>query len=116
MSVQAAFDSLMATLRTTRIRVLPDVGQAVDSPPALVVPPPTLSYDVYSPEPTGASFKVALVVAQDERAAERLFALLPAVVQAIYDSEDAAVAADVEPGSWGSPPLPCYLLTIEVSV
>lgn len=115
MTAHAAFDSLLTTLRTTGMRVVPDVGQAVD-PPALVVPPPTLSYDVYRPDPTGASFKVALVVAQDERAVERLFALLPAVVQAVYDSEDAAVAAPAEPGSWGSPPLPCYLLTIEVSV
>jgi len=116
MSVQAAFDSLVSTLRATGMRVVVDVGQMVDSPPALVVPPPTLAYDVYSPKPTNAVFKVALVVAQDEWATTRLFTLLPAVEQAVYDSVDAAMADDAEPGSWGSPPLPCYLLTIEVSV
>jgi hypothetical protein len=75
-----------------------------------------LSYDAYSPEPTEAVFKVALVVAQDERAIDRLFALLPAVEQAIHDSDDAAMSDPAEPGHWGSSPLPCYLLAIEVSV
>jgi hypothetical protein len=53
-------------------------------------------------------------VVADDRTNDQLLDLLPLVEQAIYDSEDAALTA-AESGSWGSPPLPCYLLTIEVS-
>lgn len=116
MSVADAFDYLTSVLQAVPgVRVYTDMGQAVD-PPAVVIPPPSLTYDAYRPTPTEASFKVALVVAQDDRAVERLFALLDPVQQAIYDSEFAAMSAAAEPGSWGSNPLPCYLLTIEVSV
>jgi len=115
-SAAAAFNSLVETLRTTKIRVEADIGQTIVSPPALVVAPPELTYDVYSPEPSEAQFEVALVAAQDERAVERLFALLPAVQQAVHDSDDAALTA-AKPGHWGSSPsLPCYLLTIEVAI
>lgn len=116
MSAKSARLSLMETLRTVKgVRVEADVGQTVD-PPALVVAPPTLDYDVYSPGPSNATFRVPLVVSQDDRAVEVLEDLLPLVEQAIYDSEDAAMSAPATPGNWGSPPLPCYLLTIEVSV
>lgn len=105
----------MATLRTVPgVRVVPDIGQAVD-PPALVLVPPTLVYEVYAPGPNAATFQVPLVVAQDDRAIEMLERLLPLVEQAIYDSADAALTG-ASPGNWGTPPLPCYLLTIEVSV
>ncbi|MBV9920290.1 MAG: hypothetical protein JOY78_05450 [Pseudonocardia sp.] len=117
MSAAHARKSLMKTLRqVTGVRVIPDIGQKVLDPPALVIVPPTLTYDVYSPEPTTATFRVPLVVPADDRSIDRLEELLPAVVQAVYDSEDAAIAGPAEPGSWGTPPLPCYLLTIEVSV
>lgn len=116
MNAADAFTSLTATLQTVPdVQVLVDVGQTVLNPPSLVLPPPTLAYDVYGPQPTEATFKVALVVRADDRAVDKLLALLPAVAQAVHDSDDAALTA-AEPGSWGSPPLPCYLLTIEVSV
>lgn len=115
MSAAAARLSLMATLGTVKgVRVVTDPGQAVD-PPALVIVPPTLTYDVYAPGPSDAKFQVPLVVAGDERAVETLEALLPAVEQAIYASEDAALTG-AQSGHWGTPPLPCYLLTIEVAV
>lgn len=116
MSAADAFASLVATLgQVGGVRVLVDVGQPVASPPALVIPPPALTFDAYHPAPTEATFKVALVVTADERAVDRLLTLLPQVAAAVHDSDDAALIA-AEPGSWGSPPLPCYLLTIEVSV
>lgn len=114
MSVAAARAVVEAALRTVKdVRVVLDMGQAVD-PPALVLVPPTLTYDVYGPGPDAASFQVPLVVAGDDRAIETLERLLPLVEQAIYDSDAALTGA--QPGNWGSPPLPCYLLTIEVSV
>ena len=115
MSAATMRASLEATLRTVEgVRVVLDMGQAVD-PPALVLVPPTLTYDAYFPGPTEGSFRVPLVVAGDDRAIEALERLLPLVEQAVHASEDAALTG-AEPGTWGSPPLPCYLLTIEVSV
>jgi hypothetical protein len=102
-------------LRTVAgVRVQVDVGQSVD-PPALVIVPPHLTYDSYNPGPTEATFRVPLVVASDDRSIDTLEALLPLVEQAVHDSADASLTEAV-PGSWGSPSLPCFLLTIEVSV
>jgi hypothetical protein len=115
MSAAAARASLMATLRTVDgVRVALDVGQAVD-PPTLVLVPPTLVYEVYHAGPSAATFQVPLVVHSDDRSIEMLERLLPLVEQAIYDSADAALTG-ASPGNWGTPPLPCYLLTIEVAV
>lgn len=106
---------LAETLRGSGIRVSADIGLSPD-PPCLIVTLPTLTYDVYFSGPTSASFRIPLVVSADDRIGEQLLSLLPLVDQVIYDSGDASYAAPAEPGSWGSPPLPCYLLTIEVSV
>ena len=115
MSVRDVRDRLAATLSLSGVRVITDIGRSPDTP-CLMLPLPTLTYDVYASGPTTASFRVGLVVPADDRTGELLFELLPAVEQAVYDSEDAAMTGPAEPGSWGTPPLPCYLLTIEVSV
>lgn len=115
MSVLEARDRLAETLAGSGIRVLLDVGRSPDTP-CLMIPLPTLTYDVYAPGPTIASFRVPLVVEAEDRTNDHLLTLLPAVEQAIHDSADASMAGPAEPGSWGTPPLPCYLLTIEVSV
>lgn len=104
---------LAETLAESGIRVSLDPGRSADAP-ILVVVAPALVYDVYDAQPSAATFHVPLVVPSDDRTNDQLLDLLPSVEQAIYDSEDAALTA-AEPGSWGSPPLPCYLLTIEVS-
>ena len=115
MSVLAARARLAEALATSGVRVITDFGRSPDTP-CLMIQLPTLTYDVYAPGPTDASFRVALVVTADDRTGEQLLELLPRVEQAVYDSEDAAMTGPAEPGSWGTPPLPCYLLTIEVSV
>lgn len=98
------------------LRVLDSPGAVVD-PPAAVLGPPTWVFEAYSPEPTSTTFTVALVAAADERALERLAALVPRVAQLIHDETDASVIR-AEPGSVpsgaGSAELPAYLLTIEV--
>ena len=114
-AVLEARNRLAATLAKSGIRVSTDMGRSADVP-CLIVTLPTLTYDAYFPGPTSASFRLPLVVSADDRTGEQLLDLLPAVEQAIYDSEDAAMTGPAEPGSWGSPPLPAYLLTIEVSV
>lgn len=115
MSAADAFRELQAVLKAVPgVRVTADMAAKLD-PPFLVVSPPKLTYDAYRSTPTEATFQVPLVVAGDERAAERLLDLLPAVEQVIYDSES-AVLTDAVAGSWGNPSLPCFLLTIEVAV
>jgi hypothetical protein len=115
MSVLEARARLVEALAASGVRVLLDVGRSPDTP-CLMIPLPTLTYDVYAPGPTTASFRVPLVVDAEDRTNDRLLALLEQVEQAIYESHDAAMTEPAEPGSWGTPPLPCYLLTIEVSV
>jgi hypothetical protein len=112
-NVAAARRQLAETLAKSGIRVSLDPGRSADAP-ILIVTAPDLVYDAYYAEPTAATFRVPLVVVADDRTNDQLLDLLPLVEQAIYDSEDAALTA-AESGSWGSPPLPCYLLTIEVS-
>lgn len=115
MSAAQALADLVAVLSTVPgVRVTTDVAAKL-APPFLAVSPPKLTYDVYGPGPDSASFSVALVVAGDERAAQRLLDLLPVVEQVVYDSDSAALTG-ADAGSWGTPPLPCYLLTIEVGV
>jgi hypothetical protein len=114
-AVLDARNRLADTLAKSGIRVLLDVGRSPDTP-CLMVPLPTLTYDAYFAGPTTASFRVPLVVQAEDHTNEQLLTLLPAVEQAVHDSDDAAMAGPAEPGSWGTPPLPCYLLTIEVSV
>jgi hypothetical protein len=112
-NVAEARRRLAQTLERSTIRVSLDPGRSADAP-ILIVTAPDLAYEGYDATPTSATFRVPLVVVADDRTNDQLLDLLPLVEQAIYDSEDAALTA-AESGSWGSPPLPCYLLTIEVS-
>lgn len=114
MSAAAARRSLIDTLSGVGIRVVMDVGQSVD-PPALVIVPPHLAYERYGPSPSSATFRVPLVVASDDRSQDRLDELLDRVEQAVFEASDAALT-EAAPGSWGTPSLPCFLLTIEVTV
>jgi len=113
-SASDARNRLFDTLSTTGLRVVRDLGFSVD-PPCLVLTLPSLTYEVYGPGPSAATFRVPLVVSADDRMGDQLLNLLPGVEQAIFDSDDAALTT-TESGSWGTPPLPCLLLTIEVSV
>ena len=114
-TVREARDKLAEALAASGVRVLLDFGRSPDTP-CLVIPLPTLTYDAFYSGPTNATFRVGLVVEAEDRTGEKLFELLPAVEQALDDAGDIALTGPAEPGSWGTPPLPCYLLTIEVSV
>jgi hypothetical protein len=115
MSVIDARNRLAEALALSGVRVITDIGRSPDTP-CLMLPLPTLTYDSFYSGPTEASFRVGLVVSADDRTGEQLLTLLPAVEQALNEVEDIALTGPAEPGSWGTPPLPCYLLTIEVSV
>ena len=114
-AVREARDRLAEVLAKSGIRVILDFGRSPDTP-CLMIPLPTLTYDAYYSGPTNATFRVGLVVTAEDRTGEQLFDLLPAVEQALDGVADIAMTGPVEPGSWGTPPLPAYLLPIEVSV
>jgi hypothetical protein len=114
-AVREARDRLAGVLATSGIRVILDFGRSPDTP-CLMIPLPTLTYDAYYSGPTNATFRVGLVVSADDRTGEQLYDLLDVVDQALDGVSDIAMTGPVEPGSWGSPPLPAFLLPIEVSV
>ncbi|OXM73085.1 MULTISPECIES: hypothetical protein [Amycolatopsis] len=86
-------------------------------PPGLVLGPPQLTWDGYGPAPTTATFLVFLVVAVDERALERLWQFVGPVAAALDTVQDAVVQS-ADPGAYpaGSQNLPCYSLSVEVSL
>lgn len=99
------------------LRVFRRPGAAL-FPPAVYVPPPVVTWDVYDAEPTSAQFEVILAVAADERAVARLFELLPLVVAALEFSQAEAVVRKAEPDVWrvGTTELPCYAIVTDVGL
>lgn len=108
---------LLAALGTVdELRVESDVGAQLD-PPAAMVGPPALTFGGPTSDPAGATFVVIVAVAADDRAVDRLFALLPEVTAAIESQTDAVVTG-ADPGAWqnGSTALPCYEISVEMSL
>lgn len=116
-TVEEAALALEAALKTVPgIRVYTDPGATVD-PPAALLGPPQLTWSDPGPEPTSGRFVVVLMVAADERAMSRLWGLVPQVVAAVENTDDAVVKA-ANPGVWasGGQQLPCYEIQIEMSL
>lgn len=116
-AVQAAKAALVEALRTVEgARTFPDIGPGV-TPPGLVVGVPSLEWGSHGPLPTVARWVVYLVVFADERAASRLFELLPRVTDALDSVTDAAVTR-ADPGSYPSNDgdLPAYQITVEYAL
>lgn len=100
-----------------RLRVYPDPGATV-TPPAVVIGLPVLVSDSGCVGPRLARFKVAVIVSADERAAERLWDLVPLVEAAIWTVQDAVTAPEQTPGVFtnGGLALPSYELSVEVGL
>lgn len=86
-------------------------------PPAALVSAPRLAWSLRGPEPTEGTYAVVLVVPADDRAMDRLDALIPQVAAAL-DGTRIAVVTTGEPGTFdaGGTPLPCYFIEIEVAL
>lgn len=100
------------------LRVIRKPG-ALGTPPAVYVPPPSLTWDGYVQDPTEAIFEIVLAVAADEKAIERLFRFLGPLCAAIDAAESIdATVKSAEPGVWrtGGTELPCYFVRTEVSI
>jgi len=109
-AIEEAADDLLAALRTVEgVWAYSDPGAPVEVPAATVLGPPALTWEAGCGGPTSARWLVYLVVAADETALARLWALLPAVVAAIDALPNAAVIR-ADPGAYlaGGPELPCY--------
>ncbi len=116
--VQEAVELLRAALEgVVGVRHYRLMSGPVD-PPASVLAPPALQWNALGPDPTEATFRVALVVARDDRTVDQLIALYPLVVEAL-DGLDARVQVrSAEPGVYpaGGVELPAYLFDVDVSL
>jgi len=104
------------------LRVYDDLGARID-PPAVLIGPPTLGWQAFhSHTPTNARFTLWLVVPADERALPRLWALVPAVVEAVEAGMPSATVQDgvsaATPTVWPSAgiELPAYQILVEVDL
>ncbi|MBK1785133.1 hypothetical protein [Prauserella cavernicola] len=120
--VREAAERLEAALATVGdLRVTRDLGSNVD-PPAAIIGPPRLDWDGYLPlgelaQPTSATCVVYVAVANDDRSLERLWEFVPRVAAALSEVQD-AVTTSALPGMFpvGNADLPCYEITVEMSL
>lgn len=99
------------------LRVVRGIGLQVD-PPAVVIPPPTLTWNGYGDDPTDATFTIAVVVAFNDRTSEELLRWQPPVSAALQDVPNVAVRSAAL-GTWpagGGTDLPAYLIIAEVGL
>lgn len=110
-----ALAALLSGIEGVRIERRPGGSPA---PPAIYVPPGSMTWDGYVTAPTEASFELVLAVAADERALEALYDLLPQVTETIDGSSVDAVVKSAEPGVWrvGAVELPAYFITVEAAI
>lgn len=110
-----ALAALLGGIEGVRIERRPGGAPA---PPAIYVPPASMTWDGYATAPTEASFELVLAVAADERALEALYDLLPQVTETIDGSSVDAVVKSAEPGVWrvGAVELPAYFITVEAAI
>jgi hypothetical protein len=128
-NVQAAHDALMASLEAAseplaaelRYVVIGDLSELTD-PPAVALAPPVLAWEgPIELGPRLATWSIALVVAgngtTERGSVGDLFAILPAVVDAVDGTADAVVLR-AEPGVYraGATELPAYFITAEVAL
>lgn len=116
-AIRTAAEALTAALRSVAgLRVYTDPSAVVD-PPGAFVGPPALSWETFTTDPVRASFFVYLVAAQNDRALESLWDLIPEVSAAVATYDRAAVIS-AEPGSWlsGRTELPAYVFTVETTL
>jgi hypothetical protein len=109
-----AVADLEAACRTVEgIRVF-QLGDTID-PPAAVVGPPRLLWEVQCVDggPTSAEFLVLVAVAFDDRAIAQLYEVVPRVVLAI-ETETPGAVSEANPSTYnnGSTSLPGYELRV----
>ncbi|WP_435583377.1 hypothetical protein [Amycolatopsis thermoflava] len=115
-TVTEAAAQLEAALKSVDGLRYVQLGSDVD-PPGLVLGVPQLNWEGYGSAPATATFPVIVVVAMDDRALEQLWKLVTPVATAV-DTVPDAVVQTADPGVFnaGNQDLPCYTLSVEVSL
>lgn len=114
--ITAAYQDLAAALAEVSEvakRVSADVGSELPVLPAVVIGPPSLTFDGYGTA-TDATFLVYVVVAANAQALPKLWDLVPPAYEAIEANSDGVVRR-ADPGVWtaGTADLPCYEIAVE---
>jgi hypothetical protein len=113
---QERLDALAAALaKVPGLQVVTDLTGAI-RPPAVIVTPPTFTFEAYGPEPTEVTTVLAIVEPVSDRALANLLGWVPLVAEAVHAAADAYVTR-AEPSTFstsgtGPTPLPAYLLEI----
>lgn len=91
-------------------------GATID-PPAVLFGPPVLDWEGYGPRPTTATFTLYVITMQDDILLERLWELVPSIVETVESVTDAVVPT-ATPGTVpaGGVDLPSYALRVEMSL
>jgi hypothetical protein len=112
----AATELLAALKALDGVRVYSDPGAAID-PPGVVLGPPTVTWQAFAEFPTDATFIVYAIVPFSDLSLESLWDLLPLVSEAVDTVTNAAVTT-ATPAFYtaGGTDLPCYQITVEVSL
>lgn len=105
--------AITATVPGVRLRGY-KLGEDI-TPPAILVGPPSFTPRGYCADglAADATFPVWVIVALDDKTAERLYTLAPAVAIAI-EAESQGTVSDARPATYGAPSgdLPAYELTV----
>lgn len=116
-----AFDYLgriKAAVKTLKNVNVYDDPSATFRLPAVLVFAPELNLAIGA-DATEATYPVVVMTKGDGDVLKRLLSLVPEVAQAIHDNtDDSVVVRSAMPGNWDAngETLPCYLLTVEVSL
>lgn len=115
--LQDATDALSAALDgVDGVRHYRQLWGPVD-PPASVLALASYRWGAYSPEPTDAVFRVALVAAAHDRAFEQLLELEGRVVAALHAVDGVAVTnADLRPYSVSGTDYPAVVFDVDFSL
>lgn len=116
MKTREAADAIRAALTAADIRCF-YLGQSVD-PPAVVIVPPLLTWDMPSSDPSEAQFGLALVVPEDDHMVLTLINYIERVGRALDESEHEFAMKQAAPGVFPGNPgeLPAYRIQIEVAL
>lgn len=116
MKTRGAAEAIRAALTAADIRVF-YLGQSVD-PPAVVIVPPLVTWNLPMSDPSEAQFGLALVVPDDEQMVLTLIDYIQRVGEALDASEHEFSMKQAAPGVFPGNPgeLPAYRIQIEVAL
>lgn len=117
MTTEQARQALTDALSTVDdLFVLTQYGQTPPGYPAVYIGPPVLDFVSFNSRPTGATFQIYVMVANNDYVAESLDDVLENVIDAVWNQVTNAAVDRATPGTWlvGGSEQPAYVLNCEV--